>query len=546
MASTKIGNLKAVLSMDSKKFEKGAKKAKKSVKGLSKSFAGLKSALVGLASAGAFGALTKSILSSADAIGKTADRAGIATDELQKMRFAFDQAGVGAEAVDQALLTFGKRLGKARQGIGALTGGLKGGEEALLSELTATDNVSQALDVMFRAMGQATTQTQKLAIADAAFGGAGLKMTSAFNDGTASFEEARERAQSLGLVLGEEGVRNAEKLNDAMTEISGTITGGFRNAFLDIAPVLLANKESIAQAAKAIGETLVSAVNIATPIMKGIGAVFMEVGTFIANIAIEVDKGIIAFKRLSTEGAELVKKFAEGFEAQWDKVKDKVGALIPDWLQKFLKQDSPAEKGPLDSGKWGADAVRLFASGMENSVGKIASASELVGISMQDTIGGSILSLKDGFSGLQDFAISTLNTIADRMAQKSVNFLAETATDFVFSGLSSIGKSIGGSLFGGGGNVEGFAGGGFVSGNKPILVGERGPEIFSPGSSGNIIPNDQLGGGVTNVTLNVSTGVQGTVRAELMGLMPQITEQVKQAVAEARQRGGAFSASMGV
>ena len=46
-SNTKIGNLKAVLSMDSKKFDKGAKKAKKSVNGLSKSFGNLKAKLVG-------------------------------------------------------------------------------------------------------------------------------------------------------------------------------------------------------------------------------------------------------------------------------------------------------------------------------------------------------------------------------------------------------------------------------------------------------------------------------------------------------------------
>ena len=39
------------------------------------------------------------------------------------------------------------------------------------------------------------------------------------------------------------------------------------------------------------------------------------------------------------------------------------------------------------------------------------------------------------------------------------------------------------------------------------MVGERGPEIFTPGSSGNIIPNNQLagaGGGGSNITINVT------------------------------------------
>jgi len=91
-----------------------------------------------------------------------------------------------------------------------------------------------------------------------------------------------------------------------------------------------------------------------------------------------------------------------------------------------------------------------------------------------------------------------------------------------------------------------FASGGYAHGGRMALVGERGPELFMPRVGGTVIPNDQLGGGGVNVTLNFSTGVQSTVRAEVMGLMPVISENVKQAVAEARMRGGSFSAAMGV
>jgi hypothetical protein len=43
-------------------------------------------------------------------------------------------------------------------------------------------------------------------------------------------------------------------------------------------------------------------------------------------------------------------------------------------------------------------------------------------------------------------------------------------------------------------NVPGKARGGSVSAGRPYVVGERGPELFMPGSSGSIIPNGQLGG----------------------------------------------------
>jgi len=51
-------------------------------------------------------------------------------------------------------------------------------------------------------------------------------------------------------------------------------------------------------------------------------------------------------------------------------------------------------------------------------------------------------------------------------------------------------------------SISGMAEGGRVTGGKPYIVGERGPELFSPGVSGNITPNHELGGS-TNIVVNV-------------------------------------------
>jgi hypothetical protein len=53
--------------------------------------------------------------------------------------------------------------------------------------------------------------------------------------------------------------------------------------------------------------------------------------------------------------------------------------------------------------------------------------------------------------------------------------------------------------------------GGSVTGGKPYLVGEKGPELFMPGRSGGIAPTGSFGGGVS-VVVNVDasgTSVQG-------------------------------------
>jgi phage-related minor tail protein len=48
------------------------------------------------------------------------------------------------------------------------------------------------------------------------------------------------------------------------------------------------------------------------------------------------------------------------------------------------------------------------------------------------------------------------------------------------------------------------ANGGPVMGGSSYLVGERGPELFTPGTSGNITPNGAMGG--NTITVNVNGG----------------------------------------
>ena len=53
------------------------------------------------------------------------------------------------------------------------------------------------------------------------------------------------------------------------------------------------------------------------------------------------------------------------------------------------------------------------------------------------------------------------------------------------------------------GLIPGRAKGGPVSSGQTYMVGERGPELFVPGRSGTIVANDKMGGGNTNVVVNV-------------------------------------------
>jgi phage-related minor tail protein len=58
--------------------------------------------------------------------------------------------------------------------------------------------------------------------------------------------------------------------------------------------------------------------------------------------------------------------------------------------------------------------------------------------------------------------------------------------------------------------------GGPVAGGQPYIVGERGPELFVPNGSGNIVPNNQINT-TNNYTVNLAGGnnAGGDVMASL-------------------------------
>ena len=103
---------------------------------------------------------------------------------------------------------------------------------------------------------------------------------------------------------------------------------------------------------------------------------------------------------------------------------------------------------------------------------------------------------------------------------------------------SALSNSVG-SFFGGG-----KAGGGDVIGGRSYLVGENGPEMFTPRTTGTITPSSGVGGPTIIQNINVTTGVQQTVRAEIMSLMPQIAGAAKSAVADAKLRGGSYASAL--
>lgn len=114
-------------------------------------------------------------------------------------------------------------------------------------------------------------------------------------------------------------------------------------------------------------------------------------------------------------------------------------------------------------------------------------------------------------SGLEDLFVnfaktgrlsfrSLINGIVEDLLRSQIRqLIAQLLPTFGGGGGKKSGGLLGGFL------IPGFlADGGPALANKPYIVGERGPELFVPNTTGTVIPNNAMGGGTTMITYNIN------------------------------------------
>jgi hypothetical protein len=146
-----------------------------------------------------------------------------------------------------------------------------------------------------------------------------------------------------------------------------------------------------------------------------------------------------------------------------------------------------------------------------------AAAFERMSQTIATDISQGIQGMIRGTSTLNDMLNNVLNKLID--AAFNMAFFGNPQGTLGGGGLfgsilGGLGGIFGGGMMGGGGYFDpitglgtagpnfGLANGGIARGRKTHLVGERGPELFTPGVSGTITPNHALGGS-TNIVVNV-------------------------------------------
>ena len=253
------------------------------------------------------------------------------------------------------------------------------------------------------------------------------------------------------------------------------------------------------------------------------------------------------------KGAAMVKSLQR--QIQLKKTEDKFDR---DLLQrKFELMDALREINKIED-----DKTRIQAIGLETSLFELDKA-EMLNKKLKDTVGTSE-NLKEKFmeigksveegmvQGLTDAVMGTksLSEAASGVLNNLKRQLVEVAAQRAVSGIGNfVGGLFGGGKKGGGGGIGGFLGGLFkrqaggpVSRGQSYLVGERGPEVFTPSKSGRISPNSAMGGGtVNNITINVDAGgtdTQGSTEQGGRQLGELIASVVQSTIVNEQRSGG--------
>lgn len=143
-----------------------------------------------------------------------------------------------------------------------------------------------------------------------------------------------------------------------------------------------------------------------------------------------------------------------------------------------------------------------------------------------------------GFDDLRDTALRALNDIAQAALSSGLQQLGLPSGGFGglggagggAGGLGQFGLGLAGALLG----LPGRATGGPVSPGRAFAVGENGPEVFVPTSSGNIVPLGRAQSGAMQLSITVNS--RGDMRDS--EALQRSSRQIARAVGSALRRNG--------
>lgn len=297
-------------------------KMQSAVDGLKKGIAGLAAGLT----VGAFSAAIKNQLDIADAMGKTAERTGLAVKDVAGLKLAFDMSGVSSDKLETSLGKMAKNMAEGSKAFGAMGVQIKNADGTLRSTRDVLGDVADKF-AGYRDGAEKTALAQEL------FGKSGTEMISVLNAGRAGLDEMDAQAKRLGLTLDEEATAKATQFNDTLTLLQAGGEGFTRQIAGRLAPTLAS------LAGELLGnvnqsESLNTISNVLSATLKGLYSAGAIGAQIFANLGRAVGAGaaaIMAVLRGDFAGAkDIMNDVASVNAANWKSQLESLGRLWDD------------------------------------------------------------------------------------------------------------------------------------------------------------------------------------------------------------------------
>lgn len=511
-------------------------------------------------------------------IGDVADRVGITAEQLQELRYALEQSGGEASQTGPAMQRFAENLVRAAEGEGRLGQFLRDNNVALRDRAGVLRPTAELLAEIANLIQNAQTPQERLNIATRFFGQtAGPAMAVALKDGAAGLQALGREAQDVGVVLDNDLIKKAQELDDKWNKIwnglAAAVKRGVINAVAQIEEFVSDYAQGIAEILQLVDDLAKMLPGIAQPGDEGLLPLIAKLR---AQSKLARDLGIndIGGKPSTLPGAPNTGGNTntrslggaggglDSFERAANSIEKRIASLT-------------AETAAIDLNTAARERARITAeletiarqaneaAGLKNTEVTAAQRAEIDRLAA--AYGNAALraeearsplrefarSAADGNRLLQEGAVSALHSFEDAlvsvvMGAKNAKEAFRDMANAIVADLARIAvrRAITGPFAGALSGLPGRAAGGPVSAGAPYIVGERGPELFIPRTSGQIVPNNVMrpagaGGVVVNVTSQpvFQAGMTPTDMAAIDAKLAQNNVVLRQAVTQDLRRG---------
>ena len=593
IVNLKAGVAKYIANMDRARAAKN--RMGRSAELLRKTLKRLALAAVAAAGIGGLGLVGKSAIDAGDLVQKLAIQFQESTEFLSEMRFATQIAGVEFKTFARSMQIVQVRVRDAKRGLATYTEVFD--ELKLRAEDLAQLGVEEQFLVLAEALRQVKDASRQTALAYQVFGGRGVELLRIVNLGSEALLEMRDKARQVGVSLNRMQADAMADANDQMTILRASTEGLANELVVHLGPaiaattnfmqiavkpavqfvsdafevltqalrkywqgmlIVIANTATWADSIPGLGSHIASLREKVQSMADLLGAQFNDAVldadtntrafTFTAGAALEplvemtnqasaAADAVDALAKAQARAAAIVARNVTPLERYQDQLRELV-ALRPHLTQAQYNRaignyTEQLRGATTETAALSAEVTTLS----EDRFADLRNSIEGVGRTLEDSF---INAARNGKLAIRDMVESMLEDIARLLFRRNV---AEPLVSGIAGSIS--GSGILSSLFGGAptsaptvpppGAISGhLAGGGAAIAGRSYVVGERGREVFTPGASGHVTPNDQLGGGggVVNINFTVNAidsqsfaGALAQHQGTLIGIVRQATHK---------------------